>query len=259
MRLMHVLDADRLLCSTGGTARSEHPLAPRTQACQSRSVLQHSGWCGHRGMGKQLFEVMVKESAHQNCCHCLLFVWLHSSFCWCYWFDSCSQLSVKWVIFYSKFHWTEKEALDFLVCCYFRGLVYLQVLWLLSGSLKAVVRCLLQDTASNNHFTECYVCYMEDIKEASQNFTVILLFFFVDTSLAIKCMLLTFHPVISIKEKNLAFYMGCWIRFCTVSAVKWAPVKCIFLLNMDVTGCYIYFYVFQKPFYVLCFCFFFPF
>lgn len=60
MRLMHVLDADRLLCSTGGTARSEHPLAPRTQTCQSRSVLQHLG-AVVRGMDKQLSEVTVKE------------------------------------------------------------------------------------------------------------------------------------------------------------------------------------------------------
>lgn len=45
-------------------------------------------------------------------------------------FDSCSQWSLKWGIFsFSEFSLTEKKMSYFLVCCYFRGLVCLQVLF----------------------------------------------------------------------------------------------------------------------------------
>lgn len=38
-------NSEDALCSAGGTAKPECPLAPRTPMCQNRSVMQRSRYC----------------------------------------------------------------------------------------------------------------------------------------------------------------------------------------------------------------------
>lgn len=58
-------------------ARLEHRRAKAGQFCSALGGVA-------RGIDKQLSGVIVKESTHQNCFQCLLFLWLHGSFCWRY-------------------------------------------------------------------------------------------------------------------------------------------------------------------------------